>query len=202
MTNRLRRSLAAKLIAGGCVLALVVVGGVAGYLIASRAAQTQTAALSNADNRAGVMAEVLSRFTGTESLSAATSLAAQPALAAALAGPDAATAVPALVSAGAPVDVDGTVLAVTDRGGNLLVSRPSPVLGSTVVLASAPPAMTVALDGGRCTVSAATSTAGGCGVETLDDGQPAYDVAVPVTSRSQVVGERGVGDAAPVGART
>ena len=84
MIRSLRRSFAAKLIVGGCVLALIVVGGVASYLIYSRAQQTRAAAQSNADNRVGVMAEVLNRFTGVQSLTAATSLAGQPALRAAL----------------------------------------------------------------------------------------------------------------------
>ncbi len=95
MIRSLRRSFAAKLIVGGCVLALIVVGGVASYLIYSRAQQTRAAAQSNADNRVGVMTEVLNRFTGVQSLSAAAGLASQPALRAALT-----STTPELVGAG------------------------------------------------------------------------------------------------------
>jgi two-component system phosphate regulon sensor histidine kinase PhoR len=184
----LRRSFAAKLIVVGCVLALIVVGGVAGYLIYSRAQQTRAAAQSNADNRVGVMAEVLNRFTGVESLSAAASLAGQPALHAALSGPDPRAAVAALFAGHAPVDLDGEVLVISDAGGNLLYTLASPSIGAGVSLAAPPGAVRTALRGGQCARGSQGTVAGGCGVEVLGDGSPAYVVALPVIDKAGIRG--------------
>jgi two-component system, OmpR family, phosphate regulon sensor histidine kinase PhoR len=184
----LRRSFAAKLIAGGCLLALVVVGGVAGYLIYSRTAQTRAAAQSNADNRVGVMAQVLERFTGAESLSAAASLAGQPQLESALTDPDPATAVNALFARGASVDLTGEVLLVSDRTGRLLESIASPTLASLAPITAAPEAIGIALARGQCQRSDGGPTPGGCGIEVLGGGDPAYVVAVPVLDNGTVVG--------------
>jgi signal transduction histidine kinase/HAMP domain-containing protein len=193
----LRGSFAAKLIIGGCVLALVVVGGVAGYLIYSRTTQTQTAAQSNADNRVGVMAEVLDRFTGVQSLSAAASLATQPALAAALSSPNPKPAIAVLFSTATPVDLDGEVLLIADARGALVYTRPSPTVASGAAITAAPQAVVVALSDGRCSRGAGSSTPGGCGIELLSDGQPAYVVALPVTDGGRTVGA--VAYVAPLG---
>src|SRR5947209_11400032 len=75
--NRLRASFAAKLLLGGLILALVIIGGVSAYLLISRDSQTRAGALSNADNRAAVMREVLLRFTGAQSFSSARGMATQ-----------------------------------------------------------------------------------------------------------------------------
>jgi signal transduction histidine kinase len=184
----LRRSFAAKLIVGGCVFALIVVGGVASYLIYSRAQQTRAAAQSNADNRVGVMAEVLNRFTGVQSLSAATSLGGQPALGVALSEPDPAAAVARLLAASTTVDLDGEVLVVSDTGGNLLYSHASPSVAAGVSIQASPAAVRTALRGGRCARGGQGSVRGGCGVELLSDGLPAYVVALPVISEAGVVG--------------
>jgi signal transduction histidine kinase/HAMP domain-containing protein len=184
----LRRSFAAKLIAGGCVLALVVIGGVGGYLIYSRTTQTQAAAQSNADNRVGTMAEVLDRFTGVQSLGAAQSLAAQPALAAALSSADPPAALGALFSKGAPVDLAGEGLVIVDAGGGIVLARPSATVPPGVSVPSAPPAIRVALAGGRCPLGSAAAVPGGCGVELLSNGDPAYVVAVPVSSGGRIAG--------------
>jgi signal transduction histidine kinase/HAMP domain-containing protein len=184
----LRRSFAAKLIVGGCLLALVVVGSVAGYLIYSRTTQTRTVAQSNADNRVGVMAQVLERFTGAESLSAASSVAGQPLLQAALAGPDPSTAVSALFARGASVDLNGEVLLVSDSTGRLLDSLASPSVAALPPIAAAPEAVRTALAHGQCQRSDGSPTPGGCGIEVLGGGDPAYVVAVPVLDNGSVVG--------------
>jgi signal transduction histidine kinase len=184
----LRRSFAAKLIAGGCVLALVVVGGVAGYLIFSRAAQTRGGAQSNADNRAGVMVQVLDRFTGAQALSSAASLADQPALHTALAAPDPAAAVSSLFTGGASVDLAGEVLLVTDSSARLIYNHPSASVATNVSILTAPQSVRTALNGGRCSASDSTAVSGGCGVELLSDGEAAYVVALPVLNAGTVVG--------------
>jgi signal transduction histidine kinase/HAMP domain-containing protein len=184
----LRHSFAAKLVVGGCLLALVVVSGVAGYLIFSRTAQTRVAAESNAANRVGVMAQVLERFTGAESLSAAASLAGQPLLQTALAAGDPATAVNALFERGASVDLSGEVLLISDRAGRLLDTLASPTVAGLAPITAAPEAIGVALARGQCQRSDGGPTAGGCGIEVLGGGDPAYVVAVPVLDRGSVVG--------------
>ncbi len=188
MITSLRRSFAAKLIVGGCVLALVVVGGVASYLIFSRTEQTRAAAQSNADNRVGVMAEVLDRFTGVQSLSAASSLATQAALRAALATPDPTRTVPALFAASTPVDLDGEVLLVTDFNGNIVYQRVSPSLGGAVAGITPPSAVQTALTSGQCAREGQSAVLGGCGVELVSGQTPAYVVALPVSAGGHVVG--------------
>ncbi|HEY7926819.1 MAG TPA: ATP-binding protein [Candidatus Dormibacteraeota bacterium] len=188
MIRQLRRSFAAKLVAGGCVLALVVVSGVAGYLIYSRTTQTRVAAQSNADNRVGVMAQVLERFTGAQSLSAAASLAGQPILQAALASSDPATAVDALFARGASVDLTGEVLLVSDRSGRLVHTLASPSVAGLAPITTPPEAIGTALARGQCQRSDGGPTAGGCGIEILAGGEPVYVVAVPVLEGGTVVG--------------
>jgi signal transduction histidine kinase len=184
----LRRSFAAKLIVGGCVLALIVVGGVASYLIFSRAQQTRAAAQSNADNRVGVMAEVLNRFTGVQSLSAAAGLAGQPALRAALSSSRPASAVPAIFAATTSVDLDGEVLLIADANGTLVYDRNSPSLGSGLGITSAPEAVQTARTDGQCARGGQTPVPGGCGIELVSGQTPAYVVALPVVNRGHVVG--------------
>ena len=187
MIRSLRRSFAAKLIVGGCLLALVVVGGVASYLIYSRAQQTMAAAQSNADNRVGVMAEVLNRFTGVQSLSAASGLAGQPALRTALASPNPAAAVPAIFAASTPVDLDGEVLLITDAHGAVVYNRNSPTLGGALVVTGAPEAVHVALGLGQCARQGQSAIVGGCGIEVIGQ-TPAYIVALPVVAAGHPVG--------------
>ena len=181
MIRPLRRSFAAKLVVGGCLLALVVVGGVASYLIFSRTTQTRAAAQSNAENRVGVMAQVLDRFTGAESLNAAASVAGQAALQAALAAPDPATAVASLFAGAASVDLAGEVLLIADSRGAIIFHEQSPSLGGITPISAAPEAVRVALQGATCRRPDDGPVAGGCGTEIVAGGQPAYVVALPVT---------------------
>ena len=80
----LRGSFATKLLLGGILLTLVLVGTVGGYLIYSRDQQTTTGALSNSDNRVGVMRQVLEVFTGKGSFTTAQGLAGEAPLVTAL----------------------------------------------------------------------------------------------------------------------
>ena len=56
-------------------MALVLIGGVSAYLLISRSQQTRGAALSNSDNRAGVVRQLLAHVTAYESAAAADELA-------------------------------------------------------------------------------------------------------------------------------
>ena len=196
MIGPLRRSFAAKLIAGGCVLALIVVGSVAGYLIFSRTSQTRAAAQSNSDNRVQVMKEVLDRFTGAEAFGVVASLVDQQALQQALAASAPATAVGTLFAGGTAVDLSGEILLVTDPSGTIIYRHRSPSVTSAAADFTTPTAVVTALNGGSCQVTESTPTAGGCGVEMLSDGDPAYVVALPVIVSGHVLGV--VVDVAPL----
>lgn len=194
--RQLRRSFALKLIAGGCLLALVVVSGVSGYLIFSRAAQTRAAAQSNADNRVGVMGQVLGRFTEAESLNAASSVANQQPLQTALSSADPVSAVSTLFAGATSADLSGQVLLISDASGHLLYQHTSTSMASRAAISTTPEAVRTALTGGQCTRSDGGPTPGGCGVELLDGNDPAYVVALPVVGGGQVLGS--VAYAAPL----
>ncbi|MHB8718301.1 MAG: ATP-binding protein [Candidatus Dormibacteria bacterium] len=188
MRRSLRSSIAAKLIAFGGVLAVVIVGGVAGYLIIGRAGQVRDAAQSNADNRVLVMRQVIDRFVAVDTEAAASSLVTQQSLEQALAAPDPATAVAQVFSGGTSVDLAGQVLLVTDGAGDVIYDHPSPTVATDFGFGT-PLAVAAALRGGsECLVSDQAPTPGGCGVEILGNGQPAYVVALPVVSQGRTVG--------------
>ena len=71
----LRTSLAGRLLAGGIVFTALVIAGVSGFLLVSRSQQTNAGALSNADNRAGVAGELISRVIQPQAQYAATAVA-------------------------------------------------------------------------------------------------------------------------------
>ena len=189
MLNRLRASFAAKLLLGGLILALVVIGGVSGYLLVSRDSQTRAGALSNSDNRAGVMRQVLLRFTGAQSFSTARGLAAQGPLIAALHGANQSTAVPALFAGSPPVDLTDEVLVITNAGGVPVYVRADPALGSVDLTPfEHSNAISAALAGATCGVAGPATTAGACGVDVLGGSEPSYAVAVPVLAGSVPLG--------------
>ncbi len=186
MLSRLRSSFAAKLLAAGLILSLFVIGGISAYLLISRYQQTRAGALSNADNRAAVMREVLQSFTGEQSLSAARSLAKQTALAESIVSPDPAQAVARRFAGSTTADLSDEILLVADVSGAALYSRPAPSLGNVSLPATAVLAvMQDALNGSRCNID---DQAGACGVDVLTVNQPAYVVAVPVTVSGRTVG--------------
>jgi len=205
MVKRLRNSLAAKLLVGGLLLAILVVGSVSSYLLISRDRQTRAGALSNSDNRAVVMRQVLDRFTAVQSASAAVSLAVQPALAEAVSRVDPGAAVRALFAAGPNVDLSGEVLVITDASGGIVYSRPAPDLSSPPPeSALSPPSLAAARGVGSapgCDIALPSggSPAGVCGLEFLGGRQPALDVAVPIVSAGRTVGV--VAYLAPLGAQ-
>jgi hypothetical protein len=78
--HRLRISFATKLLAGGLLLSLALIIGVSSYLLISRSQQTRGAALSNSDNRAAVVAQLLQKITAPQAGSPAQKVTAAPAL--------------------------------------------------------------------------------------------------------------------------
>jgi signal transduction histidine kinase/HAMP domain-containing protein len=177
--SRLRSSFAAKLLTAGLLLALLVVGGVSGYLLISRDQQTRVAAKSNSDNRVLVMRQVLQRFTGEQSLGTARGLASQLPLEQALTGASPATQVPALFAASPPVDLADEVLVITDASGLPLYARASTDLGSVALAPfESSTVIATALAGSKCAIA---NQPGACGIEVLTSGIPAYSVATPVT---------------------
>ena len=189
MLNRLRASFAAKLLLGGLILALVIIGGVSGYLLVSRDSQTRAGALSNSDNRAAVMRQVLLRFTGAQSFSTARGLAEQGPLIAALRSANPSTAVPALFVGSPPVNLTDEVLVITNAGGVPVYVRADSALGTvdlTPFVRSS--AIDAALFGATCGVAGPATTPGACGVDILGGTAPTYAVAVPVFAGSTPLG--------------
>ena len=182
----LRGSFAAKLLIGGLLLSLVLVSAVAGYLIYSRNQQTTAGALSNSDNRVGVMRQVLQLFTGKQSFATARGLADEQPLAAALSGPNPGAAVSQLFNNSQTVDLSGEVLLITNRAGSAVYLRSAPDLqvGSLEQFKNLL-LVNYALQGQRCSL---TAQAGACGVDVIDGGIPVYAVAVPVVSNGAPVG--------------
>ena len=185
MIGWLRASFAAKLLVGGILLSLVLVGAVSGYLIFSRNQQTVAGALSNSDNRVGVMRQVLELFTGKQTFSTARGIADQAALANAVAGSNPSSAVNALFKASPPVGLSDQALVITDAAGNpLYIGADSGVTLSTQTVTQLL-AVSYAVRGQKC---ALTNLTGACGVDVLQDGIPAYVVAVPVIHNGVAVG--------------
>lgn len=186
MLARLRGSFAAKLLVGGLILALVIIGAISGYLIVSRNQQTQVGALSNSDNRVAVMRQVLELFTGKQSFATARGLAQEQPLIAALSAPHPSATVPKLFAASPPVDLSGEVLVITDAAGVPVFTRLAPDLpAETTTQYQQVASVSHALQGQRC---ALTAQAGSCGVDLLPGGVPAYTVAVPVIADGRTVG--------------
>lgn len=186
MVARLRGSFAAKLLVGGLILALIIIGAISGYLIVSRNQQTQAGALSNSDNRVAVMRQVLELFTGKQSFATARGLAQEQPLVVALSAANPTATVPQLFAASPPVDLSGEVLLITDAAGAPVFTRRAPDLAA-VSMTQFQQVLSVsyALQGQRC---ALTGQAGACGVDLLPGGIPAYTVAVPVVAGGVTVG--------------
>ncbi|HXA27414.1 MAG TPA: ATP-binding protein [Candidatus Angelobacter sp.] len=183
MLQRLRTSFATKLLAGGLVLSLVLIGGVSAFLLVSRGQQTRGAALSNSDNRAAVVLQLLQKITAAQSAAAAQELADTPELQSALAQTltQPATADPqvkALIGSTRLFNFGDRFLAVVAADGHVAYSSVSASL----------PQPTAALD----SVRAALGGANAAGMELIgsdvNSAIAAYDVALPVRAGGQVVG--------------
>lgn len=116
----MRGSLATRLLLGGLVFTIALIGCVSALLLLSRSQQTQASAQTNADNRAQVADQLVTRVVGAQASFAATDLAAIGSLQAALAGPAPATAVSTEFADGDVVILPGLDVAVLDMHGTVL----------------------------------------------------------------------------------
>jgi signal transduction histidine kinase/HAMP domain-containing protein len=179
MRTRFRGSFASRLLVGVLVLVLSVLVGISAFLIISRDQQTRGSALSNADNRAAVVRQLLEKLTAQQGLEVARQLAAAPPLIKALTGASPATDVPALLPAGSRVNPPHQYAVITGRDGAVLYTSlpPNAYPSPDPTLPSIRAALT-----GRKDVS---------GVEVLKAGgrqAAAFDSAEPVISDGAVVG--------------
>jgi signal transduction histidine kinase len=194
--------LATRLLAGGVAFTTLVIAAVGGFLLVNRNQQMQAAALSNADNRAGVAAQLLLRVTEPQALYAATSLAELPLTESSLvqqrpealtgessAGRSAAT-VPGINAA--VISTQGTVLYTTEcqsAGKPAASASRCRTMTPEHVLAGAPVVMktlaTLQREDCRLQAAGMAAATAACpthvdGIETLASGAPSFDVAVPV----------------------
>jgi signal transduction histidine kinase len=181
LPHRPRLSFATKLLAGGLLLSLALIGGVSSYLLISRSQQTRGAALSNSDNRAAVVAQLLQRITSSESASAADELVTQPKLQLAMSD--------ALTTPATGVDevrklIDSTPLFNFGHHFLVLVTADDRVVYSAVD--SSLPQPTAALASVRAALAGSTAA----GLELIGSGNPlpAYDLAAPISFNGKVVG--------------
>jgi len=181
--QRLRSSFATKLIAGGLILSLVLIGGVSAFLLVSRGQQTRGAALSNSDNRAAVVSQLLQKETAYQSAAAAQELAGQLELQTTVA---ASLTQRAAADARLKTDIEGTTiynfpdrfLAVIAADGHLAYST----------VKSGLPQPSTAQDSVRTALSGYNAA----GMELLgsdvNNQIAAYDVALPIPFQNHVVG--------------
>src|ERR1700719_3819594 len=108
----LRTSLAGRLLAGGIVFTALLIAGVSGFLLVSRAQQTNAGALSNADNRAGVAGQLISRVIQPQAQYAATNTASLTSMQLALNGASPAALVAAEFTQKRVINVPGLDVAI------------------------------------------------------------------------------------------
>ena len=204
---RLRTSLAGRLLVGGLVFTVLVIAGVSGFLLVSRNQQTDTGALSNADNRAAVAAQLLDRVTEPQAQYAATDLASLDSMQMALAGASPADAVAQEFSSKRVVAVPGIDVVILNASGTVLyttecdastnaaqhIATPDCEARATPHASGSLPSVKGALaiaakpacQADPSVIAASTTRAAQCpagveGVEMLAADEPSFDVAVPV----------------------
>ena len=116
----LRTSLAGRLLAGGIIFTALLIAGVSGFLLVSRSQQTNAGALSNADNRAGVAGQLITRVIQPQAQFAATDVASLTSLQLALSGNDPATLVADEFTQKRVVDLPGLDVVILDSHGNVV----------------------------------------------------------------------------------
>lgn len=152
---------ATRLLIGGLVITLGLIGSVSAALLISRAQETDGAALSNADGRAKLLRSLLQQVTAPQALAAAKNLACDG------------TVINALTPSSAPStasEINNSIVKVPDEtpfvfdtNGKLIYSGGSAAVSGTLE-----------------SVQIAGSGQDSYGVEILGDGTVAYDVAAPV----------------------
>src|SRR5438105_1736203 len=120
LRRRKRGSLTTRLLVGGLVFTVTLIGCVSALLLVSRSQQTQANAQSNADNRAQVAGQLFTRVVEPQASYAATNLAAVASLQSALRASDPATAVSQVFASGRVVILPGLDVAVLDGHGAVL----------------------------------------------------------------------------------
>ncbi|MBV8930726.1 MAG: hypothetical protein JO152_16520, partial [Mycobacteriaceae bacterium] len=182
----LRSSLATRLLAGGLVFTAVVIASVSSFLLVSRSQQMQNGALSNADNRAGVAAQLIARVTEPQAAYAAAGLAALPRLQSALSGTQPEAALTEALTGTQAVAVPGLNVVVFDTLGNVLyTSEAREAAHVTASDDSVQAAMALGSRPGCGLAAVAASAVAACpalaeGTELLSTSAPAFDVAAPV----------------------
>jgi signal transduction histidine kinase/HAMP domain-containing protein len=205
----LRTSLAGRLLAGGIVFTALLIAGVSGFLLVSRSQQTNAGALSNADNRAGVASQLISRVIQPQAQYAATNTASLTSMQLALSSASQATLVAAEFTDRRVVDVQGLDVVILSASGAVLYTSEcdtTTAAGATThptsavceqnagghvtsnlgsVRAALQIAALTACQQSRTVIAASPAIAAHCpsgveGVELLGGGVPALDVAVPV----------------------
>src|SRR5579862_1980735 len=116
----LRSSLAGRLLAGGIVFTALLIAGVSGFLLVSRSQQTNAGALSNADNRAGVAGELISRVIQPQAQYAATAVASLTSLQLALSATNTTALVAAEFDQKRIVNLPGLGVAILSSAGTVL----------------------------------------------------------------------------------
>ncbi len=197
-----RSTLTARLLVGGLVITIALVATVSGFLLVSRALQTDQAVQSEASNRSATGYQLLVHVTEPQTQFAATTLARAASLEKALALPNAparATAVSTLFDSGlGGTSSPGSRVAVMDSTGAPVFTSECGV-GQAVAaceaeagahLSTATPSVALALAEGRraeCANTAAadrkiakTCPAGYEGTELIGNVLPAFDAAVAV----------------------
>ena len=169
----LRDSFVARLLAGVLALVLGVLVLVSAVLLISRSQQNRGAALSNADNRAQVVRQLLTSLTQANELAVARDLAANTALAGALSQPDPHAAVPAAFAGAGRINPPGQDPVVVGPDGGTLFST----LSAGAALPPRPASVQGALAGRRDL----------SGVELLG-GTAYYDSAEPISAGGRVIG--------------
>src|ERR1700680_1539931 len=130
MAHPLRSSIATRLLAGGLVFTAVLIAGISGFLLISRNQQTDAGALSNADNRAGVAAQLLARVTEPQAQYAAANLASLASTQMALASRTPAGSVAQEFAGKQAVTVPGLAVVIFDAHGAVLYSTECDATGS------------------------------------------------------------------------
>ena len=201
-----RTTLTARLLIGGLVITVALVATVSGFLLVSRALQTDQAVESEATNRAATGYQLLVHITEPQTQFAATALAHAASLEKALALSDAtarAAALALLFDSGlggtsspgsrvAVLDATGAPVYTDECGAGQAVARceagPGPHLGATTT------SVALALSEGRLAQCGGTAAgtrglakecpAGYEGVELIGAALPAFDAAVAVRDSS------------------
>ena len=185
MRRWLRDSFVARLLVGVLALVLGVLVLVSAVLLISRSQQNRGAALSNADNRAQVVRQLLTGITQANELAVARDIAGNAAIAQAL-------------SSANPQDAVGTVFANAGRinppgQSTVVVGSDRTVLFATLTPGTTVPAGLASVRGALAGIKDLS------GIEFLGTSGAFYDSAEPVLAGGRVVGA--VVEAAPLTAQ-